>query len=117
MSQKIARRVSLAVTTAAIAAAGLFAAGGFASAATVEHSTASAPVSRSVQSADRHHQDRTFQNVNWDSCNTDRGPWARDLHEHRTWTREHNHLNHQAREDDARNRWVQDQISWMSGGC
>ncbi|RMB85127.1 hypothetical protein [Streptomyces shenzhenensis] len=78
MSHKIARRVSLAATTAAVAAAAILAVGGSASAATIEHSDVSAPTSRSVQSTDRHHQGHV---------------------------------------DDARSRWVQDQILWLSRDC
>lgn len=113
MTRTIARRTSLALTTVAVTMTALFAAGGSASAATAASGDGSASVSDIDGSASVRGTDSSAP-----ESDSDRATVSRHLKEicrqvERDGGLEIRLADHQGYENDARSRWIADQILWV----
>ncbi|MGW1735195.1 hypothetical protein [Streptomyces sp. NPDC001999] len=109
MALRIARRAALAAASVTIAATGLLTTGGPASAAAHPTDGRTAVVSHHVQLLDAHDDSRSRDAGRADNNNDDaRRRWVNDQIE---WALHHNPATQQMN-DDARRRWVNDQIEW-----
>ncbi|MGW8802892.1 hypothetical protein ACWGN9_38405 [Streptomyces sp. NPDC055775] len=109
MALRIARRAALAAASVTIAATGLLTTGGPASAAAHPTDGRTAVVSHHVQLLDAHDDSRSRDAGRADNNNDDaRRRWVNDQIE---WALHHDPATQQMN-DDARRRWVNDQIEW-----
>ncbi|WP_329156850.1 hypothetical protein OHB49_42240 [Streptomyces sp. NBC_01717] len=108
MAFRIARRAALAAASVTIAATGLLTTGGPASAAAHPTDGRTAIVSHHVQLLDTHDDSRSRDAGRANNDEDARRRWVNDQIE---WTLHHNPATHRTNED-ARRRWVNDQIEW-----
>lgn len=109
MAFRIARRAALAAASVTIAATGLLTTGGPASAAAHPTDGRTAVVSHHVQLLDTHDDSRGRDAGRAGNDDDARLRWVTDQIE---WTLHHDPATQQMNDDDARRRWVSDQIAW-----
>ena len=109
MALRIARRAALAAASVTIAATGLLTTGGPASAATHPTDGRTAIVSHHVQLLDTHDDSRSRDAGRADNNDDARRRWVNDQIE---WALHHDPATQQMNDDDARQRWANDQIEW-----
>ncbi|WP_405894767.1 hypothetical protein OG612_41230 [Streptomyces sp. NBC_01527] len=109
MAFRIARRAALAAASVTIAATGLLTTGGPVSAAAHPTDGRTAIVSHHVQLLDSHDDSRSRDAGRAYNDDDARRRWVTDQIE---WTLHHDPAAQQTNDDDARRRWVTDQIEW-----